>query len=156
MSAFRPTAMLCDRAREWASLRLDGELSELEGALLDSHLDRCAACRTVAAETEVFTRELRAAPLEPIPRPLAIPRRQAAFRAARVSAAAAVMLVAAGLGSVFATSVQTSAPTTQHLAVASAEAPTDDRQLRDMRRAQLRIERALLQTNSRASIGNVT
>ncbi|HSL63714.1 MAG TPA: hypothetical protein VK874_03570, partial [Gaiellaceae bacterium] len=76
--------------------------------------------------------------------------------AARVGAAAAVMLVAAGLGSVFATSVQTSAPTAQHLAVASAKAPTDDRQLRDMRRAQLRIERALLQTNSRESIGHVT
>ena len=34
----------CDRAREWVSLELDGELSELGAARLDAHLVRCAAC----------------------------------------------------------------------------------------------------------------
>ena len=32
--------MLCERGREWISLRLDGELSELAQKMLDSHLAR--------------------------------------------------------------------------------------------------------------------
>lgn len=55
---------LCSRARFWASLRLDGQLSELEGALLDAHLAGCPACRSFAEAAESTTEELRAAPLE--------------------------------------------------------------------------------------------
>ena len=43
---------LCERARQWASLRLDGELSELENALLDAHLGRCQACSGFVREAE--------------------------------------------------------------------------------------------------------
>jgi predicted anti-sigma-YlaC factor YlaD len=143
----RSTGMLCDRAREWASLRLDGELSELEAAMLDGHLARCAACAAVVAETEAITNAVRRSPLLPLARPISTPRRHVAFRAARVTAAAAVMLVAAGLGSVFATSVQT--PVAERAAVPQAiNAGSDDRQLRDMRRAQLQVERAMLQTDT--------
>ena len=56
MSVLPRPSLSCDRAREWASLRLDGELSQLEGAMLASHVDRCAECRTVVAEIEAFTR----------------------------------------------------------------------------------------------------
>ena len=35
----------CDRAREWASLRLDDELSPLEEELLVRHLETCDDCR---------------------------------------------------------------------------------------------------------------
>ena len=41
---------MCERAREWASLRLDGELSELERALLDAHTRNCAACAEYVAD----------------------------------------------------------------------------------------------------------
>ena len=34
----------CERAREWASLELDGELSTFERALLDAHLEGCRTC----------------------------------------------------------------------------------------------------------------
>lgn len=150
----RTTGMLCDRAREWASLRLDRELSELEAAMLDGHLARCAACTAVVAETEAITHAVRRSPLVPLARPIPTPRRHVAFRAARVTAAAAVMLVAAGLGSVFATSVQT--PAAERAAVPQAtNAGSDDRQFREMRRAQLKIERALLQTNGQGQIGHV-
>jgi Putative zinc-finger len=54
---------LCSRARFWVSLRLDGQLSELEGALLDAHLAGCAACRSFAEVAALATGELRAAPL---------------------------------------------------------------------------------------------
>jgi anti-sigma factor RsiW len=56
----------CERARFWASLRLDGELSELEGASLDVHLARCAACQTVVADFGASTRALRFATFERI------------------------------------------------------------------------------------------
>ena len=40
--------LLCDRARAWAALAPDGELSELERKLLDAHVVRCGACSRFA------------------------------------------------------------------------------------------------------------
>ena len=146
------STMLCDRAHEWVSLRLDGELSQLESVMLDAHLERCDACRTFAIEVKAFTERVREAELEPVPAPVAVPRsRDVAFRAARVTAVAAVMLVAAGLGSVFAPTIDRDhgpAFTTARLAA------DDERQLRELRRAQLRLETAMMQTNP-ARIGHV-
>ena len=42
--ALRAESANCDRARAWASIRLDGEISELEDAFLEAHLRRCAEC----------------------------------------------------------------------------------------------------------------
>lgn len=137
--------MLCERAHEWISLRLDGELSPLESVMLDSHLDRCQPCRAFAVEVKAVTMRIREAELEPVPAPVAVPRsRDVAFRAARVSAAAAVMLVAAGLGSVFAPTIDRD----QGPSLSTARlAANDDQQLRELRRAQLKLETAMLQTN---------
>jgi putative zinc finger protein len=86
---------LCERAREYVSLRLDCELSELEDALLDAHLSRCAACRSFAIATGAMTGELRGARQERPSAPIAVPRRRyASVRALRVGAAAAVLAVA--------------------------------------------------------------
>ena len=152
MSVLPRPSLPCERAREWASLRLDGELSQLESAMLESHLARCAACHAVVSRTEAFTTALRAAPSWPF-------GVRSRFRAWRRRCAwpgdcgGAVMLVAAGLGSVFATSMPSSA--THHAAPAPALVDSDDRLLREMRRDQLRIRRAMLQTNSRSQIGHV-
>ena len=54
----------CRRAREWVSLRLDGELSELERLLLRRHLARCEGCRTTAEHVERTATLMRSAPLE--------------------------------------------------------------------------------------------
>jgi predicted anti-sigma-YlaC factor YlaD len=51
----------CERARAWASLRADGELSELESALLDAHLARCASCRSFARGAVEVASALRTA-----------------------------------------------------------------------------------------------
>ena len=51
----------CDRAREWSSLRLDGELSELESALLEAHLKHCTACAAFAVAAEAVALQLRCA-----------------------------------------------------------------------------------------------
>jgi len=98
----------CDRARQWASLQLDGELSEFEQALLDGHVAGCASCSAFRADIANVTRELRAAPLEPFPVAIHLQRiRRARLRFA--PAAAALAVAAVGLGSILA-AVQVRAP----------------------------------------------
>jgi predicted anti-sigma-YlaC factor YlaD len=99
----RLTGQLCDRAREWASLRLDGELSELESALLGAHVERCADCRAFVDDVDLATTALRSASLEPLMTPVALPRRRVGSRTRtlQAAAAAALVLTAAGLGSLF-------------------------------------------------------
>src|SRR5215217_9699974 len=90
---------VCDRARTYASLRLDGELSEFESALLDAHLASCAACRTFAVEVAEITAELRAAELRRLERPLVLPRRvHAGLRRLQLGTAAAVLVTVVGAG----------------------------------------------------------
>jgi len=82
------------------SLELDGELSEVEHALLRAHVGRCATCAAFEHDTVALTRELRAAPLES-PAVAGMPprRRSVAVRSLQVGAAAAAVALAAGLGS---------------------------------------------------------
>ena len=98
-----PLPHSCDRARAWVSLRLDGELSELEGFMLESHLARCEACRAFAADTVGFTTALRTAPLEP-PRAARARCPRGAARAARGAVRCrrrARRRASVGLGSLF-------------------------------------------------------
>ena len=90
----------CERARIWVSLRLDGELSELEEVSLRAHVARCATCAGFALDVDALTTELRAAPLQQPAHPIALPRRRStALRVLQLSAAAAAIVLAAGLGS---------------------------------------------------------
>jgi predicted anti-sigma-YlaC factor YlaD len=106
MTGFRLQPRTCERAREWASLRLDGELSELEQALLDAHLARCAGCSAYARDVSGATAALRDAELVLLPEPIALPfRRRRAGVSARAlqasTAVAAVLAAAVGLGTFF-------------------------------------------------------
>jgi anti-sigma factor RsiW len=95
-----PTGVLCDRARAWAALAPDGELSELERKLLSSHLDRCHACAVFSVRVAAVAAELRAASLQPLPRPVSVPvwrRRPVYSRLSAVGAAAAVAVMALGV-----------------------------------------------------------
>src|SRR5438034_7977725 len=93
---FRLRPHMCERAREWASLCLDNELSELESVLLDSHLRRCAACAAYAAEIGAITAQIRAAELEPLVRPTVLPsRRRFGWTAGALQAGAASAAVIA-------------------------------------------------------------
>jgi len=92
----------CERACSWASLAPDGELSELEQRLLDSHLARCGPCDRFARQVAAVAAELRAAALQPLPQPVAIPmwrRRTVTARISAVGAAAAVAVMALGIAS---------------------------------------------------------
>jgi predicted anti-sigma-YlaC factor YlaD len=133
--------MLCDRTREWAALELDGELSEFERALMRAHLDRCDDCREFAGDVSAVATHLRSAPLEALARPVTLParRRVASFRHVQVAAAAAVVLVAAGLGGLYG-SVRTEE---RGLSAASAHptslaAVSEDRLVRAVRLAYLK------------------
>lgn len=94
-------ALSCERAREWASLELDGELSELERVLLAAHERRCAMCAEAVARTRALTSALREAALAEPSRPLVVaderPRRRVPL-AVRLAVAAVVAALAAGLG----------------------------------------------------------
>ncbi len=92
--------VLCERARTWATLAPDGELSELERRLLDAHLGHCSACADFSVEVAAIAAELRAAALQPLPRPVSVPvwRRRTAYVSVRaVGSAAAVALMALGI-----------------------------------------------------------
>lgn len=122
---------LCERARFWASLRFDGELSELEGALLDAHLERCAACQAVVQGFGASTIALRSAPLEqPVPVALALPRSPRRLVATIAVAAVLVLGMIAG-GLVRGQVSQEAAQAPRAVAVvASFETPDQLRQLR--------------------------
>jgi anti-sigma factor RsiW len=94
---------ICDRVRGQISLDLDGELSQLERAMVASHVRRCPSCAAFRANATSFTQTLRAAPLEALSRPIEVPslRRKALaevrFGAIRVAAAAAGIAVVLSL-----------------------------------------------------------
>jgi len=97
----RALPAVCERARQWVSLELDLELSELEASMLRAHLDRCADCAAHAAGVRAFTRELRASVLELPARAAVFARpRRPRLRAAQIGAAAAALVAAVALGSV--------------------------------------------------------
>jgi predicted anti-sigma-YlaC factor YlaD len=102
----------CERARLQASLRLDGELSEIEQASLRAHRRHCVACAIFERDLAALTGELRAAPpqkpaarvapaagVSPTAGVALARRRSATVRVLQLSAAAAAVVLAAGLGS---------------------------------------------------------
>jgi predicted anti-sigma-YlaC factor YlaD len=90
--------LVCDRSRRLASLRPDGEATELDEAFLVSHLAECVACRTYAEAVEASTAAIRATP--PVEAPafaIALRSRRRISMRALQGAAAAVIVATAGL-----------------------------------------------------------
>jgi predicted anti-sigma-YlaC factor YlaD len=85
----------CARAREAASARLDGELSELEEAHLLRHLRFCAECRAHTREVAELAHRLRSAPLEMPTETLFVDRPSSRLRARSATVAVALVLAAA-------------------------------------------------------------
>ena len=132
----------CERAQSWASLELDGELSQLERALLATHLRRCAACAETVAGVRALTAALRAAPLEPLEAPVfVITARERRSRplALRLALAASLAVVAAGLG-VFAGTLGSGpstpqAPAGPEIALVNPDAKRDSQSVRPSTRS---------------------
>jgi predicted anti-sigma-YlaC factor YlaD len=87
----------CQRARCVVSLLADGEATELERAFLDSHLVDCPACAAYAGGVEEATSALRAAPLDSPQFVVRLPARRRLSSRPVQMAAAAIVLVGAGL-----------------------------------------------------------
>jgi anti-sigma factor RsiW len=91
----------CVQAREAASALLDDELSELDAARLDAHLDACAQCRRYLDELHAIASGLRRTPLEQPRVTVLLPARRRRFSAPAASAAAAALVAVAGTASFF-------------------------------------------------------
>lgn len=130
-----PKTHLCERARAWSSLRTDGELSELESALLDAHLRRCEPCRSFALGAEAVAAALRSAALLPAAPVVVAPlrARRTGLRALQVAAAVAVVVSAGIVAAVTGPSGSASAAKPVSM-VAGLDSP--DR-LRELRRPAL-------------------
>ena len=88
----QPSFSDCDRMRSVISACLDGEVSEVERATMDVHLAACADCRAYAAGLAETSRLLRAAPLEELDFPIALPsHRLRLARTMQLGAAAAAV-----------------------------------------------------------------
>jgi predicted anti-sigma-YlaC factor YlaD len=130
-SAEYPRPAACDRCREQLSLELDGELSEVERAMLRAHLRRCAVCHEFAERVTAVVRLLRTAALEHAETaPLVSPRPIRLLAMRLQAASAAVLAVAAvGLGS-------------QLVALSPSRADTTDRVFQYPTRYQIDQEQA--------------
>ena len=131
---------LCARARFWASLRVDGELSELEIVLLEGHLSGCADCREVVADFVTATESLRAAPLVR-PSPVAVQVRRSPRRFLATVAVAVVVLAGVIAGGLVRGQAAPEASAPRLVAVvASVDTPD---QLRRLRRTTLLNQRRI-------------
>jgi predicted anti-sigma-YlaC factor YlaD len=93
--------LYCDRARMWASLAVDGEISDVERDSLRAHVAVCPACEAWAAGVVDLAESLRAAPPAEPSRTLFRPpvrSRRTQVRAVQLAAAAAAIAAAVGLG----------------------------------------------------------
>jgi len=91
-------SLVCDRVREQISVGLDGELSQLERAMLSSHLERCADCREYEQDVTAFTQALRAEPLASLSRRVVVQRQRRLVTTRLQVGAAAAVAVAALIG----------------------------------------------------------
>jgi predicted anti-sigma-YlaC factor YlaD len=138
MHSFAQRSSTCDRARAWISLRVDGELSELEGALLDAHLVRCQECAAFSVDVTAVTGVLRAAPLEQLQHPVSVSLRLRRRRLVPVRAVASVAAVVVTAVSAFAVlGSQSSQPVTAALGRVSPATNADLRVQRSGRTEQL-------------------
>ncbi len=133
---------LCDRARHWASLRVDDELSELEAALFDAHLVRCEACARFASDALGIAHALRTAPLEwaepvVLDVPRLIDRRRARVRLLQSTAAATFVVAAALAGSLIGLARHTTSVVSAVGPTAMVASNESGDQLRRLRRAGL-------------------
>lgn len=90
----------CDRAREWASAGIDGELSAFESALLEAHLAGCPPCRNFQSAAAGASAALRTASLERFELPVATGSNHRRRLYGRLAPAAAVAVAVIGVAGI--------------------------------------------------------
>jgi anti-sigma factor RsiW len=130
-----PRSGPCERSRQWCSLRLDGELSELEQALLEKHLETCGDCRAFDLQLRSTAELLRAAPAEAPAASFEVPARRLRLPVSRRLAFVAVV-AAAALGSLVGSNLHRPAPSNDQRAPQLSFLTRDLNQLRQLPRQQ--------------------
>jgi Putative zinc-finger len=126
----------CKRAREWSSLRVDDELSELEDVLLEKHLGECADCRWFEADLHSAAHVLRASPAEAPVVAFRVPARPAVRFPVSGRLAVAAVAVAAVLGSLVGSTLDRSSTLHRQRAPQVSWLTHDLSQLRQLPRQQ--------------------
>ena len=126
----------CERARQWASTEVDGELSSFERVLLHAHLNACASCSEFSSTIAGLTKSLRDARLEQLEAPIAIGRPRRRVRLRLAPAAAAMAVAAVGLGSMLATSMRSSSVSAVRAPVQVTVGPLASLDTMDLRTSQ--------------------
>lgn len=134
MSKVRPS-LICERVRSQVSLELDGELSQLERAMVAVHLERCPDCRAYDSEVTAFTRVLRETPLKQMESPVGVHRPRRAI-AARLQAGVAAAVAIAALGAASQVSPEGQSP---------GPSPSETRQIQYPTQRQIQGEQAILE-----------
>ena len=143
----RARSQECERTRASISAALDGELSEFESLLLRAHLDGCDTCREFEVSAQLSTTALRAAPLEQVTRPLALPSKRRRAVGLRVPSAAAAAVLMVAFGGVF-ESLQGGAARPSSVAFDNrADAQAIAKRQQQANFQQLLIRRALFESN---------
>jgi predicted anti-sigma-YlaC factor YlaD len=139
----RKRGVVCERARVWAALAPDGELSSFELRLLATHVERCTDCRAFAGDVSTLTELVRETPSDEVRLPVAIPARERLVRRRRagllsVAASAVVVAIAVSIGASTEVSPRNEAASVPLVIVAEGVDEGDlERVFRAARRAQL-------------------
>lgn len=134
MRKVRPS-VICDRVRSQVSLELDGELSQLERAMVAAHLERCPDCSAYKSEVTAFTGLLRQAPLKQMESPVVVRRLRRPI-VARLQAGAAAAVAIAALGAASQVAPESRSP---------ARSPSESRQIQYPSQRQIQGEQSILQ-----------
>jgi predicted anti-sigma-YlaC factor YlaD len=129
------------------SAALDGELSEFESLLVRAHLDGCDTCREFEVSAQLSTAALRAAPLEQLTRPLALPSKRRRAVGLRVPSAAAAAVLMVAFGGVFESLQGGSARPSSVAFDNRADAQAIAKRQKQANFQQLLIRRALFESN---------
>jgi ferric-dicitrate binding protein FerR (iron transport regulator) len=130
-------AVRCERARHWASLRLDGELSSIEGQLLDRHLASCEECRAFDDGIAYATAHLREAPPETPRRRVSLPARLRSRFPVEGRRTALVAAAALALGALLGSALQGPSPSQSPASEPQVSLVSRDvKQLRELPRAK--------------------
>jgi anti-sigma factor RsiW len=142
MRLVRTSHSACDRAREALSVGLDGELSELDRARLDAHLERCPDCAAFEAGSSAVAQLLRQAPQEQMSVPIMLPRagRLSVARMLQAGAAAAAVALVAGLSAIHGAGQRSSAPSVAHFKLSPTASLGRDDELAPIRYVTPRID----------------
>jgi len=128
---------ICEQVRAYAAASVDGELSEVEAARLESHLSTCASCRHFAADLGEIAFLVRSTPLESLDFPIVLPSTRLRLgRVFQVGAAAAAVAAVVGISATVGIGQRAASGTARSARAAGSLQPEAD--LRMLRQASLR------------------